>query len=163
VQGGPDGLRYRNADGPIRSSGTETNARFGLGDVKLFLGYVYLDATITDGGAERTPLALTPEHKTYTVLVWERHGRGRVGLEAYYTGPQRLSDGDRAPGYWVTGVMAEWRLGPARLFLNFENFLDTQQTNYGPVVLGPRATPTFAEVWAPTDGFIVNGGVKYAF
>ena len=44
--------------------------------------------------------------------------------------------------------------------LNFENLLDTQQTNYGPVVLGPRATPTFAEIWAPTDGFIVNGGVK---
>ncbi len=163
-------LRYRNATGPVRTQGLETNARFGLGDFKLFLGYVYLDAiTADDGGAEhdadgeRTPLALTPEHKTYTVLVWERHGRGRIGLEAYYTGPQRLSDGERMPGYWVTGVMAEWRVGPARLFLNFENFLDTQQTNYGPVVLGPRATPTFAEVWAPTDGFVVNGGVKYAF
>lgn len=154
-------LRYRNASGPVRTQGLETNARFGLGDVKLFLGYVYLDATLDDG--ERTPLALTPEHKTYTVLVWEQHGRGRVGLEAYYTGPQRLSDGERMPGYWVTGVMAEWRVGSARLFLNFENFLDTQQTNYGPVVLGPRAMPTFAEVWAPTDGFVVNGGVKYAF
>jgi outer membrane receptor for ferrienterochelin and colicins len=158
-------LRYRNATGPVRTQGLETNARFGLGDFKLFLGYVYLDATITDAasGGERTPLALTPEHKTYTVLVWEQHGRGRIGLEAYYTGPQRLEDGDRVPGYWVTGVMAEWRVGPARLFLNFENFLDTQQTNYAPVVLGPRATPTFAEVWAPTDGFVVNGGVKYAF
>jgi iron complex outermembrane receptor protein len=163
-------LRYRNATGPVRTQGLETNARFSLGDFKLFLGYVYLDATTTDpggvrgdAGGERTRLALTPEHKTYSVLVWEQHGRGRIGLEAYYTGPQRLSDGDRVPGYWVTGVMAEWRVGPARLFLNFENFLDTQQTNYDPIVLGPRATPTFAEVWAPTDGFVVNGGVKYAF
>ena len=163
----PDGdlLRYRNATGPVRTQGLETNARFGLGDFKLFLGYVYLDATLTDDatGGERTPLVLTPEHKTYTVLVWEQHGRGRIGLEAYYTGPQRLEDGEQTPGYWVTGVMAEWRVGPARLFLNFENFLDTQQTNYDPVVLGPRATPTFADVWAPTDGFVANGGVKYSF
>jgi len=152
-------LRYRNADGAVLTRGLETNARFGLEDFKLFLGYVYLDATeAADGG--RQPLALTPAHKTYTVLVWEQHGRGRIGLEAYYTGPQTLPDGDRTAGYWVTGIMGEWRVGPARLFLNLENLLDTQQTNYGPVVLGPRATPTFAEIWAPTDGFIANGGVK---
>jgi iron complex outermembrane receptor protein len=159
----PEGglLRYGNAAGPVRTQGLETNARFGLGDLKLFLGYVYLDASAEGAEGERSPLELTPEHKTYTVLVWEQHGRGRVGLEAYYTGPQRLTSGERTPGYWVTGVMAEWRVGPARLFLNFENFLDTQQTNYDPIVLGPRATPTFVEVWAPTDGFIVNGGGKY--
>lgn len=164
VQGGSDGLRYRNADGPIRSSGTETNARFGLGDLKLFLGYVYLRATEAAIGPADEPVrrrvALTPAHKTYSVLVWERHGQGRVGLEAYYTSPQDLPNGERTEGYWVTGIMGEWRVGPARVFLNLENLLDTQQTNYGPVVLGARATPTFADVWAPTDGFIANGGVK---
>ena len=59
--------------------------------------------------------------------------------------------------------MGEWGFGPARLFLNYENVLDTQQTNYAPVVLGPRRDPAFAEIWAPTDGFIVNGGVKFTF
>ena len=156
-------FRILNAEEPVLTRGLETNARFGLGDLKLFLGYVYLDASegVTGRDGVRTPLALTPEHKTYSVLVWEQHGRGRIGLEAYCTGPQQLSDGADVPGYWVTGVMGEWRFGPARLFLNFENFLDTQQTNYDPVVLGPRTRPTFAEIWAPTDGFIVNGGVKY--
>ncbi|PAP78610.1 hypothetical protein BSZ37_01555 [Rubrivirga marina] len=154
-------IRYRNADGPVLTRGTETNARFGLGDLKLFLGYVYLDATETvPGGDTRREVPLTPAHKTYSVLVWERHGRGRVGLEAYYTSAQRLPDGERTEGYWVTGIMGEWRVGPARVFLNLENLLDTQQTNYGPVVVGPRATPTFADIWAPTDGFIANGGVK---
>ena len=86
--------------------------------------------------------------------------RDRIGLEAYYTSPQDLPGGGRTPGYWVSGVMGQWRVGPARLFLNLENVLDTQQTNFGPVVRGPRATPTFADVWAPTDGFIANGGVK---
>ena len=57
--------------------------------------------------------------------------------------------------------MAERRFGPARLFLNFENVLDTKQSNYAPVVLGPRSDPRFTEIWAPMDGFIVNGGVKY--
>ena len=161
---GPDGdglLRYRNADGAVLTRGLETNVRLGLDDWKLFLGYVYLDATEAVPGADaRREIPLTPAHKTYSVLVWERHGQGRVGLEAYYTGPQTLPGGERAPGYWVTGVMGEWRVGPARLFLNLENVLDTQQTDYGPVVLGPRQSPTFADVWAPTDGFVANGGVK---
>ncbi len=158
-------LRYRNAPGPVWTRGLETNALFGLGEMKLFLGYVYLDATEERPGAlgqsvGRSRLALTPAHKTYSVLVWEPEGRGRVGLEAYYTGSQRLTSGERTPGYLVTGLMGEWRVGRARVFLNLENLLDTQQTNYGPVVLGPRASPTFADVWAPTDGFVANGGVK---
>lgn len=158
-------LRYRNAPGPVWTRGLETNALLGLGEMKLFLGYVYLDATEARPGMAgqplgRSPLALTPAHKTYSVLVWEPEGRGRVGLEVYYTGPQRLTSGERTPGYLVAGLMGEWRVGRARVFLNLENLLDTQQTNYGPVVLGPRATPTFADVWAPTDGFVANGGVK---
>ena len=153
-------LRYDNAGGPVLTRGLETNARFGLDDFKLFLGYVYLDATESPDGDDRRPLELTPAHKTYSVLVWERHGQGRIGLEAYYTSAQDLPSGGESPGYWVTGIMGEWRFGPARVFLNFENLLDTQQTNTSPVVLGPRESPTFADIWGPTDGFIVNGGVK---
>ena len=149
-------LRFRNAGGPVQTRGLETNARLGLGDIKLFLGYVYLDATLEGENSTRQGLALTPAHKTYSVLVWEQHGRGRIGLEAYYTGPQELSTGERTPGYWVTGLMAEWRFGPARFFLNFENVLDTQQSDYGPTVTGTRVNPLFAEVWAPTDGFIAG-------
>jgi iron complex outermembrane receptor protein len=160
VSGRQGELAYVNAAGPVVTRGLETNARFGLDDWKLFLGYVYLDATEEVAGGFRQPLALTPAHKTYSVLVWERHGQGRIGLEAYYTSPQDLPSGERTPGYWVTGVMGQWRIGPARLFLNLENFLDTQQTDYGPVVLGPRPSPTFADIWAPTDGFVANGGVK---
>jgi iron complex outermembrane receptor protein len=153
-------LRYESADGAIRTRALETNAKFSLNDFKLFLGYVYLDARADYGDVEGA-LPLTPEHKTYTVLVYEKHGTGRIGLEAYYTGPQALADGSRTEGYWITGVMAERRFGPARLFLNFENFLDTKQSNYAPVVLGPRADPRFAEIWAPMDGFVINGGIKY--
>ena len=160
VEEGGERLRYRSADGAIRTRTLETNAKFSLDDFKLFLGYVYLDAQADYDGAD-APLVLTPAHKTYTVLVYEQHGKGRIGLEAYYTGPQWLSDGMRSDGYWITGVMAERRFGSARLFLNFENVFDTKQSNYAPVVLGPRSNPRFAEIWAPMDGFIINGGVKY--
>ena len=159
VGGDAGTLRYESAEGAIRTRALETNAKLSLSDFKLFLGYVYLDARAEYGDVDMA-LPLTPEHKTYTVLVYERHGTGRIGLEAYYTGPQALPDGSRTDGYWITGVMAERRVGAVRLFLNFENFLDTKQSNYAPVVLGPRTRPQFAEIWAPMDGFIVNGGMK---
>ncbi|HMB89946.1 MAG TPA: TonB-dependent receptor [Rhodothermales bacterium] len=153
-------LRFESVEGAIQTRALETNAKLSLSNFKLFLGYVYLNARADYGDVDRS-LPLTPEHKTYTVLVYEKHGTGRIGLEAYFTGPQTLADGTRTEGYWITGVMAERRFGPARLFLNFENFLDTKQSNYAPLVLGPRSNPRFAEIWAPMDGFIINGGVKY--
>lgn len=152
-------LRYVSANGMVQTQAWETNAKISLGHVKLFLGYVHLDAT-SDTGQD---LVLTPAHKTYTVLVYEKHGKGRIGLEGYWTGPQRLMDGSRSEGYWITGVMGQLHVGDARLFLNFENILDTMQADYSPVVLGPRTSPRFAEIWAPLDGFVVNGGVKYTF
>jgi outer membrane receptor for ferrienterochelin and colicins len=158
----PDLLLYGNSEGGIRTRGLETNMKFELGDFKLFLGYVYLDAKADHNTPDRH-LLLTPTHKTYTVLVFERHEEGRLGIEAYYTGPQHLSDGSDSPGYWVTGIMGERWFGNLSIFLNLENFLDTQQSRYEPIVLGPRSNPTFTEVWGPTDGFIANGGIKYSF
>jgi outer membrane receptor for ferrienterochelin and colicins len=152
-------LRYHNAEGTVSTRSLETNIRVALDDLSLFLGYVNLDTR----DAEGSRMALTPEHRTYTVLVYEQHGRGRIGLEAYYTGPQRLPGGNRTSGYWVTGIMGERRFGPVSVFANFENLLDTRQGDFGPVVSGPRSEPTFAPIWAPMDGFIVNGGVKVAF
>jgi outer membrane receptor for ferrienterochelin and colicins len=149
-------LLYRNADATVESRALETNARLSLDDIALFLGYVYLD--VRDASGARMPL--TPEHRTYSVLVYEQHDRGRIGLEAYYTGPQRLSSGERTSGYWVTGIMGEVRIGVASIFANFENLLGTKQSNHAPVVTGSRSNPQFAEIWAPMDGFIMNAGVR---
>ena len=152
-------LRFENAGGHVQTQGTETTARLSLEGVSLFLGYVYLDA-FRDRGGVRKAQPLTARHRTYTVLVWERHGTFRLGLEAYYTGPQSLAEGGRTPGYLVTGIMGERRFGRVRAFANLENFLDARQSRTAPLVTGPRANPTFPDVWGPTDGFIANGGVK---
>jgi iron complex outermembrane receptor protein len=46
------------------------------------------------------------------------------------------------------------------LYINFENFLDTKQSNYGPMYTGNPSNPKFVEIYAPTDGRIINGGIK---
>ena len=152
-------LAFRTADGHVQTAGAETTARLSLSGVSLFLGYVYLDARRTERG-QTTALPLTARHRTYTVLVWEQEGRARVGVEAYYTGPQRLSTGERTPGYLIAGLMAERRFGPVRAFVNFENVLDARQSRTAPVVTGPLDAPVFSEIWGPTDGFVANAGVK---
>jgi iron complex outermembrane receptor protein len=145
-------------DGAVVVRGSESTARISRGDLKLFLGYVYLVAEEETRG-QTSALPLTAQHRTYTVLVWEQHGRGRVGLEAYYTGRQPLPDGGSAPGYLITGIMTQWRFGSVRAFLNLENLLDARQSRTSPLVTGPRTNPTFPPIWGPTDGFIANGGV----
>jgi len=152
-------LSFETGAGQVRTWGSETTARLSYGDFALFLGYVYLDAE-RDGAGARGPLPLTARHRTYSVLVWEQHGRGRVGLEAYYTGPQLLPDGGEAPGYLVAGLMAQRTFGRVTAFANLENVLDARQSRTAPLVTGPAASPAFAPVWGPTDGFIANGGVR---
>ena len=46
------------------------------------------------------------------------------------------------------------------LFLNFENFLDTKQTKFGAIYTGSISNPEFKDIYAPMDGFVMNGGVK---
>ncbi len=33
---------------------------------------------------------------------------------------------------------------------------------FEPLVLPPTNNPTFTGIWAPTDGFVFNGGVKFS-
>jgi len=46
------------------------------------------------------------------------------------------------------------------VFINFENFTNTNQSQFEPLVLPPNNNPTFPDIWAPTDGFVFNAGVK---
>jgi outer membrane receptor for ferrienterochelin and colicins len=128
--------------------------------------YVYVDSTEPDpSGAGRRVTPVTPRHTAGMVAMWEEHGKGRLGLEAYYTGRQQL-DGNpyRSEGkpYLEVGLLGEVVLGDVRLFLNLENILDVRQTNYDRMVL-PRRGPAGAwtvDAWAPADGFVVNGGFR---
>jgi iron complex outermembrane receptor protein len=102
------------------------------------------------------------------VGAWESEGRGRAGLEVYYTGRQTLEDNPyRATSkpYWILGFLVERRFGPARVFLNLENILDTRQTAHDRLVLPSQGAEGewVTDVWGPLDGRVVNGGVRLSF
>ena len=97
---------------------------------------------------------------------WE--DRGRIGVEWYYTGEQRLEDDpsrSRSEPYVIVGLLAERRIGTVRLFINGENLTGTRQTKWSPLL---RPSPSAdgritVDAWAPLEGRTINGGVRISF
>lgn len=86
----------------------------------------------------------------------------------YYTGTQRLADNPyRAESvpYSVVGLLASRRLGRALLFINGENLTDVRQTRWDPLLLPSRGIDGrwTVDAWAPLDGRVINGGVRFTF
>ena len=46
------------------------------------------------------------------------------------------------------------------VFINFENFGDTRQTRFDTIYSGSINNPSFRDIYAPVDGFVVNNGFK---
>jgi iron complex outermembrane receptor protein len=100
--------------------------------------------------------------------MWEKHGQGRIGVEAYYTGQQSLDDNPyriRSKPYLHLGVLGEVVLGRVSLFANAENILGVRQTRYDPLLRPVRAPSGdwTVDAWAPAEGFILNGGLRLRF
>lgn len=151
-------FEFISFNGHYDTRGIETNLRFTYGHIKLFSGYTFTE--VESHNEIRQSLPLTPKHRLGIVLIIEEHHNYRIGLEAYYTGRQFLSDGTVTKDYWVNGLMIEKHFDNISLFLNFENFLDTRQSRFGPMFTGSYSNPEFVEIYAPTDGRIINGGLK---
>ncbi|WP_164085753.1 TonB-dependent receptor plug domain-containing protein [Stenotrophomonas maltophilia] len=158
-----------NVAGVTRTRGSELLLRYRWQDVTVTGSYVYTDAR--EPGAEaagRRPVSLTPRHSAGLVAMWEQHDRGRVGLEAYYTGIQALDDNPwrrRSRPYLEVGALGEIVLGRISLFLNLENILNVRQTDYNRMLRPRRADDGqwTVDAWAPLEGFVVNGGVRMKF
>lgn len=156
------GLAFVNAAGHLDTRGLETNIKFAYDDLKLYLGYTLTDAKRHSNGS-LTDIPLTPRHRLNAVLMYEVHDSWRAGLEAYYFSRQSLTDGTTGRSYWICGFMVEKIWERISLYINFENFLDTRQTRYGSIYTGTITQPQFKDIYAPMDGFVVNGGVKLRF
>lgn len=162
-------VRLINADGETRTQGAEVLLRYRWESFTVTGSYVYVDATEpVPAGRGRRKIPLTPRHTAGLVAMWEKHDVGRVGFEAYYTGRQQLEDNpyrQRSKPYVELGFMVERRFGPLSVFLNLENLLNVRQTKYDPLVLPRRAQDGrwTVDAWAPTDGFVANGGVRIRF
>ncbi len=152
--------RFENLNAHIDTRGMETNIKIGYKDFKLFMGYTYTDAEFHQGNTKTTN-PLTAKHRINSVLMYEVEEKWKLGLEAYYFSKQQLSNGSFGRSYWVTGFMAEKLWEKFSLYINFENFLDARQSRYGPVYTGSISNPQFNEIYAPLDGFVINGGIKF--
>jgi iron complex outermembrane receptor protein len=152
-------VQYQNAAGYLDTKGMETNLRFVFGNYKLFFGYTYTDAN-THFTNSREWLPLTARHRLNQVLMYELEDKLKLGLEAYYFSRQRLSDGTFGKPYWITGFMIEKLWETFSLFVNFENFTGTRQTKFDKIFTGTVTNPVFRNIYAPVEGFVVNGGIK---
>jgi iron complex outermembrane receptor protein len=159
-------VRLVNVEGSTRIRGAELLLRYRWEGFTVTGSYVHVDASEPEPeAAGRRALPLTPRHTAGLVAMWERHGVGRLGFEAYYTGEQFLDDNPYrsvSRPYVELGLLGEIVLGKVRLFVNAENLLDVRQTKYDPLVRPTRAPDGrwTVDAWAPSEGFIFNGGIR---
>ncbi|WP_342647346.1 TonB-dependent receptor [Mucilaginibacter sp. CSA2-8R] len=152
-------LQYQQPNSDLNTKGMETNVKLTYGDFKLFLGYTLADVTQHTGNTITT-YPLVSRHRLNNVLMYELEDHWKIGAEAYYFSPQRLNDGATGKGYWTAGLMAEKIWERFSLFVNFENITDARQTRFDTIYTGSITNPTFRDIYAPLDGFVINGGFK---
>ena len=128
----------------------------------MFVGYTFTNAKAEYlVGNQRLPLV--PRSKLNLALVFEKERNFKVGMEAYYTSSQFLSDGTKTRPFGVLGFFGEKTYGKISLFLNAENITDVRQGRFGTVVFPPHQNPTFSEIYTHTEGRVFNGGIKIRF
>jgi iron complex outermembrane receptor protein len=169
ASGEPSRIELFNADGAVRTAGTELLARYHREGVHVTATHVYMHSTEPDPSADgRRTVPLTPRHTAGLVAALEQEDRGRLGVELYYTGGQQLADNpyrrDSEP-YVIVGFLVERHVGPLRVYLNAENIFDTRQTRHDPLLLPARAPDGrwLTDVWAPLEGRSFNAGVRVRF
>jgi iron complex outermembrane receptor protein len=150
---------FQQPNGYIDTKGIETNIKLSYQDFKLFIGYTLADVNEHYNGITTT-YPLVAKHRLNNVLMYEIEDKLKIGLEAYYFSPQKLNDGATGRQYWLGGFMIEKLWEHFSIFLNFENLGDTRQTKFDTIYTGPITNPTFRDIYAPVDGFVVNGGLK---
>jgi iron complex outermembrane receptor protein len=154
-----------NLDGTTRTTGTELLLRYRREPFGITASHTYIDATEPSTGTGRRTVPRTPRHSAGLVAVYEVHGEGRAGFEAYYTGRQSLDDDpfrSTSRPYVVLGLLFEKRFGRMRAFLNLENLTDVRQTRWQSMVL-PRQGEYgrwTVDAWAPLEGRVFNGGIR---
>jgi iron complex outermembrane receptor protein len=163
------GFRYVlfNRDQATTNAGVELLGTARHGSWAATSTYAYVRSRET-GDNGREDVALTPRHSAGIVGMWEDEGWGRVGLEVYFTGRQRLEVNPyrvESKPYVLVGTLIEKRIGLARLFLNAENLTNVRQTTWDPLLRPSRGADGrwTVDAWAPVDGRAINGGIRLGF
>ncbi len=156
-----------NLTEPTVSTGIETVATFRRAPFSLTGTYTYVHSR-EGAGADRSDIPLTPRHSAGLLAMWEHEERGRIGMEAYFTGRQRLEDNpfrSSSEPYVLFGGLVERRFGRLRIFVNAENLGDVRQTRWDPLIRPARGADGrwTVDAWAPLDGRVINGGIRWQF
>lgn len=151
--------QFLQPNGSIDTKGIETNVKLSYQDFKLFVGYTLADVTQKQNNSEQA-FPLVAKHRLNNVLMYEIEEKLKIGLEAYYFSKQNLNDGTIGKPYWLNGLMAEKIWEKFSLFINFENIFDVRQTRFDTIYTGSISNPQFRDIYAPVDGFVINGGIK---
>lgn len=152
-------LAFENANGNIETKGFETNIKLRFEDISCYIGYTFIDAKRNFNNIS-TINPLTAKHRINANLMYEWDEKLRIAYEVFYVGNQFLTNNEKVRDYWVMGISSEYKFKYFSLFLNLENFLDSRQSRYENMYSGTIQNPQFREVYTPTDGFILNGGIK---
>lgn len=157
----------RNLDAPTQNLGVETIGTWRSGGFSATGSYTWTRA-LEKPGSVRQDVELTPRHSAGIVGTWEREHSARIGLEAYYTGTQRLDDNPyrtESRPYVLFGFLVEKTFGRFKAYLNAENLGDVRQTKYDPLLRPTRGVDGrwTTDAWAPLDGRVFNGGLRASF
>jgi outer membrane receptor for ferrienterochelin and colicins len=157
-----------NLPGPTKNRGGELLATWRKSPFKVTASYTYVRSSELEPSG-RAEVPLTPRQSLGVVGTWEKEGIARVGVECYYTGRQRLEYNpyrDFSAPYVLVGAMAERKIAAhVKLFLNLENLTNVRQTRWDPLLLPSRGADGrwTVDAWAPLDGRVINGGVRFTF
>jgi len=161
------GLELRNLAEPATNVGVELLGTIRQAPFSVTATYSFVNSREVVDGLSRE-VALTPRHNAGLVAMWEREDVGRVGVELYFTGRQRLEENPfstESQSYVILGLLAERQVGRFRLFINGENLTGVRQTKWDPLIRPTRAPDGrwTVDAWAPLEGRNINGGVRLAF
>ena len=161
-------VAFVNAAGPSYAHGAEV---FGVYNQEPVIVTAYYAATRTrevspeSGRLRESPYV--PRTTAGIDAAFEEDDSGtRVGIEAFYTGPQAVEENPYrtvAPAYTTVGILASQRIGRASVYVNLENLTNVRQTNFDPLLRpaageGGRRT---VDEWAPLEGRAFNAGVRW--
>jgi iron complex outermembrane receptor protein len=157
----------RNLATPTTNTGIEVAAIWKGEELSIVTNYAFVRSRKESDG-RRDEVPLTPRHSIGVDGSWEFGEGWRLGIEWYHTGSQRLEANpfrNASEPYSVFGVLASRRLGLAMLFINGENLTGVKQADWDPLLRPSRGIDGrwTVDAWAPLDGRVINGGVRFSF
>jgi iron complex outermembrane receptor protein len=152
---------------PTRNAGVEFLGTLRRAPFSATASYTYVHSRQFEFG-QRVDTPLTPRQSFGLVGTWEKEKAGRIGIESYYTGHQRLEENPyrtESKAYVLFGFLAEHTFGRFRLFVNVENLTNVRQTRWNPLLRPDRGVDGrwTVDAWAPLDGRVLNGGIRLKF